>query len=511
MTPDVAIAEELITRVDVRSWPRRTEGLTNALPFLRYDDLEYYEELQAWLAARAGDRPSYTQAAIENLRRVLDDILLVVNFDMEPRGGALWVRKWYHGSRGGDSSPREVEYYETHCLLIHNLAAELTRAVNLVLTRAREADNRVHPTAPLATVDAGSADAPMHAARYSAEESALPQPYPGLRKFPELIMSRDIGALGERYHDHPREPEHVVAWIEEMLKRGDGPRPSGPPPTGDPPKTLSRRSDPTATTSPVAWWKHPIIITGLTVLSLVGYLNDATAKPWLTGVTLGVLLVALPGYKWLVRPRPPVWLLVGVVAVAAAGALVAEWVAGPSDKADADATSTDRTEARSTPETRADRKRSTGQIAGGDVLLASADLRSSTDLLSARIGLPFYLIFFLDNVGPDTISAVRVQLKLPEQAERAPAIAGVASSPDSNPSSVRDTVSVRFVKGAACLRVVPNSTSLRLAGGSTLQRFGEGVTSDGVTVGPLDVQGSGRPYVAVRLVPRKQPAGSRCE
>ena len=177
LAPDAAVAVDLIEWIGIDGWPRLSEGLTHSQPYLRLSDAAFFEDLQAWLASRAGDQPSFVQSAVANLRRILDDLLLVVHYDMVPRGEALWVRKWYHGAHGGTSSPREVEFFQMHTLLIQNLAAELTRAINLVLARVRQADDRVLQTSALTLVDTGSPDAPMHPAQYTPEEQTLPQPY----------------------------------------------------------------------------------------------------------------------------------------------------------------------------------------------------------------------------------------------------------------------------------------------------------------------------------------------
>lgn len=510
MSPDVAIAHELITRLELTSWPLRTEGLTHSQPFLRYRDLEYYEDLQAWLASRVGDTPSYIQAAICNVRRVLDDVLLVINYDMEPNGPALWVRKWYHVSRGGSGHPREVEFFRIHCLVIQNLAAELTRAVNLVLTRTREVDDGVHPTAPLATVDTGSADAPMHAAQYSAEERELPQPYPGLREFPNVIMSRDIGAFGEVHEGRPRTPDDFVVWIDELLARLEGARPSRSPPTDTPPRSLPRPDGDATAATPVPWWKHPLLAVAVAVLGVVGYLGDATSKPWLTGVAVGALLVALPTYRLLVRPRPRAWLLALLVCAATAGAFIAEWIARSSNH-DAPAATTETTGQRAQIQ-RPAMTRAAGQLAGGDILLASADGRKgAADPIIVRRRRPFFLVFFLDNVGPDALQSVRVEVSLPERAERAPAVLGRASSPNANPTSVRDIAGIRFTTRSACLRYVTGSTSLGRSGGVTVRRLDDGITTGGVTIGRLDVQASGRFYVMFKVIPEEQPAGTTCK
>ena len=79
LAPDAAVAVDLIERIGIDDWPRRSEGLTHSQPYLRLSDAAFFEDLQAWLASRAGDQPSFVQSAVANLRRILDDLLLVVH------------------------------------------------------------------------------------------------------------------------------------------------------------------------------------------------------------------------------------------------------------------------------------------------------------------------------------------------------------------------------------------------------------------------------------------------
>src|SRR4051795_837184 len=98
MTPfavDVAVAVELAERVDLDDWWRLMDGPSHSQPYMHDRDQDALQDLQAWLATRAGDPPSMVSAAVANFRRVLDDLLYVFSYDLEHRPpNSYWVRKW---------------------------------------------------------------------------------------------------------------------------------------------------------------------------------------------------------------------------------------------------------------------------------------------------------------------------------------------------------------------------------------------------------------------------------
>lgn len=512
LAPDVAIAVQLVERIRIEEWPWRSAGFTHPLPYLRFSDSDFFEALQAWLASRAGDRPSFVQASVANLRRVLDDIMFVIDYDMIPGGEVLWVRKWYHGGHGGDSSPREVEFFQSHTLLIQNLGAELTRAINLVVVRARQADSRVLQTSGLALVDTGSDHAPMHPAEYTAEEQELPQPYPGLRGFPQVIMSRDIGALGQVHEGRPRTPADIEHWIDELINRTGG-RPSGPPPPEIPPRALPRPES-EETGGPDAEDRkrgsvlsHPLLLTAYAVLVVVSVIGGATAKPWLIGLSIGAVIAAVLTYRQLSRPSPPLWALLLVLVAGVVGAIAAEKISEeePSDYPSAARPGTTPSSTLPPP------GQPTGQLARGDLLFASVDGRRVADPISTPINRSFYLSFHVDNLGPDALRDVRVRVSLPTTAERAISVRGKAVSSNSNPEAAEDTVGVRFGgHRAGCLAFLPRSTVLRDSHGGTLARLPDGVTRTGIRLGRIDVSADAGRYVVFRVTSRSAEVGSDC-
>ncbi len=88
------MAVAAVERSDPEHWPQRTASFTHSQPYIYVSDQEFFEELQGWLAQRSGLNRSHVTASVNNYRRVLDDLMLVLHFDMDTRTDSLWVRKW---------------------------------------------------------------------------------------------------------------------------------------------------------------------------------------------------------------------------------------------------------------------------------------------------------------------------------------------------------------------------------------------------------------------------------
>jgi len=323
---------ELLERVHVEAWSRLTHGPMWSPPWISVENAQLFEDVQAWLAGRVAEPPSLVRSAVENFARVLDDWLLCLHYELDLHEGVYSVRKWYHRGLGGTGAPREVEFFACHTLLIRNLTAEMTRAVNLVITRVRAADESALEDIGFATVDSGADHAPMHAARYSAAEQQTPQPYPGLVAFPAVVEQRDIGALGEIAHNEPRRPVDFERWIAELLKRTRG-RPSGPPPPAEP-SIPRRRRDPEPGLVEASSW-HTWIVSGIfvavAIVTAVTTIGQAFAEAWLLHAAIGALVFGVPLTPWLRRRHPPLWALAVVAAGAVTGMLIGHLLdRGPS-------------------------------------------------------------------------------------------------------------------------------------------------------------------------------------
>jgi hypothetical protein len=311
---DVTVALELLDRIPLEKWPLLMEGPMSAPPRVRINDAELLEDVLGWLASRAADEPSYVQAAVANVARCLEDWLLVLHYDMEVRGQFFFVSSWYRtAGPGATGRAREVEHYEIHQTLIHNLTVELTRAVNLVIVRARKADARALLGVGLAVVDTGSAIGAMRAAQYSEQEREMPQPYPGLRSFPAVIAQRDLGALGERSDGVPRYPSDLEHWIEALLQRL-GRQPADPAPPGRPPFALARPDD----TSWTADRPRSLILTGYAIVVAVGVIGQVVADRRLRFAALAALVVGVLLHRAL-QHRHSTWPIVAVALAAVGG------------------------------------------------------------------------------------------------------------------------------------------------------------------------------------------------
>ncbi len=177
--PDVALAIELFERIDAQLWGQRTEGLFEPRPFIRIEDAERLDAVQAWLAAHAAQATSGVEAALRNFARVLQDFLLVLDHDMEQVQGIYRVAKWYAAWGGHPDRHREEQRYEAHVSLLMNLGAELARAMNLIGSRVGQIDADALAGYGAIVIASGPSHAAMHAARYSAKEARESQPYPG--------------------------------------------------------------------------------------------------------------------------------------------------------------------------------------------------------------------------------------------------------------------------------------------------------------------------------------------
>ncbi|MBF6618665.1 MAG: hypothetical protein ITG02_00355 [Patulibacter sp.] len=232
---DVTIAVALTERLQLENpdrWANMMDGPSHSQPYLYDQALESLTGLQGWLEAHVADPDTQVLAAVSNFARVLDDFLYVFDHDLEIIGPHLnRFRQWYKVP-GHPHDFAEGENYSVHVLLTRNLVIELTRALNLVRSRARDADPSALQSAPQAVVDTGAQHAPYQAASYSVDEARSAYPYPGLRAFPRVMGHRDIGTLGVNgLTQLPREPGDFERWIDQLATQ-DGPPPGGEPPEG---------------------------------------------------------------------------------------------------------------------------------------------------------------------------------------------------------------------------------------------------------------------------------------
>ncbi|HEX6667599.1 MAG TPA: hypothetical protein VF081_13505 [Solirubrobacterales bacterium] len=310
IAPDLALAIELIEERDVLWWGQLADGLIQPTPRISQRGMDGLEEFQAWAASRVGSPRSLVVAAVANVSRVVADLSGVFSYEPEFNDGYLIAHQWYRNFVGAPRY-REVADYEMHVRLIHNLAIELIRAVNLVIGRAKRAEPALLSGQPLAVIVVGPDHMPVQAVEYSKEAGAAPQPYPGLRAFPAAIPSRDPGGFGHHGDDTPRTQEEFERWVGVVEKAiGYG---SPPPPEDEPPPRLSApasaaEEDQVPRSLKAAWSAFALIAAILTLLN----------SPWALGAAAGFALVTARFHRriWKWPPHVGPILLAFAVAVA---------------------------------------------------------------------------------------------------------------------------------------------------------------------------------------------------
>jgi nucleoside phosphorylase len=222
------LPRQLAELAGLERWLQITEGLFQPTPHIDIEDSERFEVLQGWLAAHVPAEPtSEVTASAANFARVLRDLELVLNHVMHVRLHQYWVHEWYRNYHGSAQYDAEVQNFRNHVSLIWNLAAELTRALNLVRDRARVIDPGLLAETGAATTFTGPNHEPVLCPRYGAREAAQSQPYPGLQGFPEVLPTREDGSFGVGHHDEAPTPGQLRSWIE-TLEAEHGP--GSPPP-----------------------------------------------------------------------------------------------------------------------------------------------------------------------------------------------------------------------------------------------------------------------------------------
>lgn len=320
-SPDVETALGLLERADFERWSAWTSGLFHPRPFIEIAAADRLEQVSAWLAGRALRPRSSIEAAVANFARVLTDLTLVLHHLMEVRGDQYWVEDWYRAWRGHAGSAEQVALYTAHVRLIYNLGAELTRAVNLIVTRVQDAGG---PDRPLAAIAAGPPHSLYVPAEYTPDEREQLQPYPGLEGFADALRHRD-GVFGVGAHDGPSF-EELDGWIS-VLREQHGP--GSPPPL--PPNDLQ--------SIPAALARDPFggrsaderlpqrlraMLGSLTVAGVIIQVVTAPA-PW-AGAAVGATLVIVVLYRFLWRWPPRPWGVAVVGLAAISGALVASYM-----------------------------------------------------------------------------------------------------------------------------------------------------------------------------------------
>jgi nucleoside phosphorylase len=221
----VGIGEELASILDLDRWPRRTENIFFGNP--PAISIEFDERLGTALAWAEARVPSpgleAVLAAVANLAAVLRDFIDVFHAEVETTADGRFVRvEQFYRRYDKPVSEREklIVEYEKHNLLIKDLAAEITRALNLIDDRIRELEPRYRTAVGAAGILAGADDEFIPVA-YGEAERELEAPYPGLSGFQGALATRD-GTFGP-YRTRDDWPEDALGRLDAALADGDLP------------------------------------------------------------------------------------------------------------------------------------------------------------------------------------------------------------------------------------------------------------------------------------------------
>ncbi|KYF74729.1 hypothetical protein BE17_15255 [Sorangium cellulosum] len=187
--------DEWAKRCDLDEWSNWSSSMLGfGQPSVGTARLSSLRELSTWLFGRVWPR-RYLQleAAFENFRRVLADLLVVFAQHAEERGNKTWTRSYE--DEDDDPDDRLLHEIEFHVDLVMDLMAELTRAANYVCDRVRQfVDPSFRAQEGLVLAISGPYEDNMsfrhHRFEYRDAER-VDQPYPGLVKFKGERKNRD--------------------------------------------------------------------------------------------------------------------------------------------------------------------------------------------------------------------------------------------------------------------------------------------------------------------------------
>lgn len=188
----VDVWEQKAALDDWDSWSSMVMG--GGQPHIPAEFVEQMYELNQYLFARIwpGRYPTL-EAAMVDFSNVLNDFLSTFMKHSETRGGMIWTEKFYRIDRFDEQLYESLyKQFEYHVGLVEDLMLELTRAGNRVCDEIRK--HLVHSyrlsQGALLVTSGPYEDLGFKTTRheYRADET----PYPGLRGFMELRVTRDL-------------------------------------------------------------------------------------------------------------------------------------------------------------------------------------------------------------------------------------------------------------------------------------------------------------------------------
>lgn len=260
----------------------------------------------------------------------------------------------------------------------------------------------------------------------------------------------------------------------------------------------------TSSSGTPGWLQAGFVTIGL-LASVVALL---LAPAWFAGLSIATIASAavLHSRLWPWPPRPLA--VAGVVAAALLGAAMGVLLDQVFDDHAVPATTATSTIPPTT--TTSAVPTGAGQIEGGNIFRSreSTSSRDFDDVTAARVDDIVLMKIRLSNPGPDELKHVEVQAQLPRTPVARIAVTATAGSPQS-PTIVSDTTAV-VVKHPACLQYVLNSTELLDAHSAVITTLPDGITTEPIDAGPVDVPREAIRFVQFHVAVVDAPAADSC-
>lgn len=89
--PDVLLAVQFVDCVDLHTWSRIGYDLLHSTPRIHHEDSDHLDDVLAWAAEHIGKPRSHVEAAVVNAARLLENLILVLHYEMDVRDNHYWV------------------------------------------------------------------------------------------------------------------------------------------------------------------------------------------------------------------------------------------------------------------------------------------------------------------------------------------------------------------------------------------------------------------------------------
>jgi nucleoside phosphorylase len=219
------LGRHLADILDLDSWHRKTEGIFfGSPPDIAVEFDERLVEAVAWVGSRVPIAGAESVLdAMYNLESVIRDFRDVFHQKAELMDSHRRYRvEQFYRQYNKPISVREqlLEEFSMHVLLIKDLGAEMTRAVNLIGERIRSGHDPDYRVVEGAAGIYVGPDESFMVVTYTDDEREQARPYPGLPGFAEILSSRD-GSFGPYRPLIEDWPETALEHLSAALALGD--------------------------------------------------------------------------------------------------------------------------------------------------------------------------------------------------------------------------------------------------------------------------------------------------